>query len=64
MVATVATPCAAKPNCAGIRPGDWAWFREDGIALHAIGGCKDASGRAIRHIQGEEGAKGPPPESR
>lgn len=25
------------PNGAGIKPGDWAWFEEDGITLRAIG---------------------------
>lgn len=55
MMAKHASPCAAHPECAGIEPGDWAWFREDGTALHAIGGCKDASGRPIPHMRRDEG---------
>jgi hypothetical protein len=61
MITTVALPCSAQPKCAGINPGDWAWFH--GTAFHAIGGCKDASGRAIPHMRDEAGGKKPPTES-
>jgi hypothetical protein len=47
MPAPAATPCEANPNCVGIQAGEWAWFMDDGRALHTIGFCKDADGKGI-----------------
>ncbi len=42
MPASAAMPCSANPECVGIKPGEWAWFREDERVLHATGSCLDS----------------------
>ncbi len=63
MPAPAAMPCSANPECVGIKPGEWAWFREDGRVLHATGFCKDTDGNRILP-RFDEGGNRTPPESR